>query len=142
MQNITFTIIPSKDILIIIPLLKQLNQEESETVLSERVLEMNTQNYECVGVYDRETLIGIAGLWFQTRHYSGRSIEPDHVIIKETYRGTGIGKLLFQWIDQYAKSKNCQTVELNTYVRNTASHKFYYNEGYEILGFHFLKRLK
>ncbi len=141
MQNITIRIIPTPDILNALPLLMLLNNEETKEVLSQRLIEMSTQNYECVGVYDETELIGIAGLWFQTRHYSGRSIEPDHVVISEEYRNQGIGKKLFSWIDQYAKEKGYEAVELNTYVRNTASHKFYYNEGYEIMGFHFVKRI-
>lgn len=141
MQNITFKLIPSDQILTALPLLMLLNKDEEEEVLSERLIEMSAQNYECVGVYDEKDLIGIAGLWFQTRHYSGRSIEPDHVIIDDSYRNQGIGKQLFDWIDKYAKDKGCEAVELNTYVRNTASHKFYYNEGFEILGFHFVKRI-
>ncbi len=141
MKNIKFKLIPPSEIDTALPLLMLLNKEESGQTLSKRLLEMSTQNYECVGVYDQDDLIGISGLWFQTRHYSGRSIEPDHVIIHDDYRNQGIGKLLFNWINEYAREKGCEAVELNTYVRNTASHKFYYNEGYEILGFHFVKRL-
>lgn len=141
MNDISLKLIPPSEILSALPLLMLLNQDETKETLSERLLEMSTQNYECVGVYDCEKLVGISGLWFQTRHYSGRSIEPDHVIIHQAYRNKGLGKLLFDWIDNYAKNKRCCAVELNTYVRNTASHKFYYNEGYEILGFHFVKRL-
>ena len=33
------------------------------------------------------------------------------------------------------------TVELNTYVTNDRSHKFYFNQGYSILGYHFQKEL-
>ncbi|MFK8045288.1 MAG: GNAT family N-acetyltransferase [Crocinitomicaceae bacterium] len=140
MQNITFQLIPPLEIITALPLLMLLNKNETAEVLSERLLEMSTQNYECVGIYDSEKLIGISGLWFQTRHYSGRSIEPDHVIIHEDYRNKGLGKLLFDWIDSYAKRKNCTAVELNSYVANTASHKFYYNEGFAIMGFHFVKK--
>jgi GNAT superfamily N-acetyltransferase len=62
------------------------------------------------------------------------------VIIDKSYRNKGIGKLLFDWIDQYAKNKNCTAVELNSYVANAPSHKFYYNEGFIIMGFHFVKQ--
>lgn len=141
METLHFEIIPPADILSILPLLTLLNDKTPEPILRERVLEMSHQNYECVGVYDGNKLIGMSGLWFQTRHYAGRSIEPDHVVIDPSYRNKGIGKRLFEWIDAYAKAKGCQTVELNTYVRNTASHKFYYNEGFNILGFHFLKTI-
>ncbi len=136
-----FELIAKADILIILPLLMELNQTTPQTVLEERILEMSTQNYECVGVYDGDKLIGMSGLWYCTRHYCGRSVEPDHVIITKEYQGKGIGKKLFEWIYQYAKSKGCTTTELNTYTQNRASHKFYCNEGYEIFGFHFLKSL-
>ena len=68
-------------------------------------------------------------------------MEVDHVYIEDSYRGKGLGKHFFQWIHDYAKEKGCNTVELNTYVQNYPSHKFYYNHDYEILGYHFLKRL-
>jgi len=141
MHAIEILIIPKENILSIMPLLTQLNQKTPIEILEKRVLEMNQQNYECVGMYDGEKLIGISGLWYMTRHYCGRSIEPDHVIIDDQYRNMGLGKKLFQWIYDYAKEKGCEATELNSYTRNTASHKFYYNEGYEILGFHFLKHL-
>lgn len=140
MQNITFKLIPPSEIQTALPLLMLLNKDETKDILFERLIEMTSQNYECVGVYNGSRLIGISGLWFQTRHYSGRSIEPDHVIIHDDYRNKGIGKQLFDWIDNYAKDKGCAAVELNSYVANTASHKFYYNEDFVIMGFHFVKR--
>ncbi len=33
-------------------------------------------------------------------------------------------------------------MELNTYTGNRKSHKFYYNEGFEIYGFHFIKVMR
>ena len=53
----------------------------SESLLKERFLDMATQNYECVVMYDGDEIIGLSGLWFMTRHYSGKSVEPDHVYI-------------------------------------------------------------
>jgi GNAT superfamily N-acetyltransferase len=125
----------------ILPLLMQLNTTTSYDVLKERVHEMSTQQYKCVGMYLDNHLIGIAGMWFMTRHYSGRSIEPDHVIIAPEHHNKGYGKILFDWIDTYAKENNYQAVELNSYVRNARSHKFYFNLDFEILGFHFVKNL-
>lgn len=142
MNNIAIKIIPKEDILTILPLLKTLNTTTPEPILFERILAMVDENYECVGMYDDEQLIGISGLWYMTRHYIGKSIEPDHVVIDSNYQNRGLGKQLFEWIYEYAKSKGCEASELNTYVQNRKSHKFYYNEGYEIYGFHFLKILR
>jgi GNAT superfamily N-acetyltransferase len=137
-----FKIIDKENINSVIPLVKKLNRDKlSEEVLEQRFSEMITQNYECAGVFDGDRLIGVSGLWFCTRHYAGRSVEVDHVIIEEAYRGKGLGQEFFNWIYDYALKKGCETAELNTYVGNAPSHKFYYNEDFRILGFHFLKKL-
>lgn len=142
MENIDIKLIPSEEILIILPLLKELNSFTDENILKERILEMSKSlNYKCIGVYVNHKLIGISGLWFLTRHYCGKTIEPDHVIIDHTFRSKGIGKILFEWIYNYAKKNNLETIELNTYIENTKSHKFYENEGFKKLGFHYIKKI-
>ncbi|MGB0777834.1 MAG: GNAT family N-acetyltransferase [Flavobacteriaceae bacterium] len=142
MTPIKFQIIEKKDILNIIPLLSKLNQKTPKELLKTRVIEMSHQNYECVGIYDNQKLIGICGLWYMTRHYLGNSVEPDHVYINEEYRGRGIGKELFEFLENYLKTKGIEALELNTYTENRKSHKFYYNEGYEIYGYHFVKIIR
>lgn len=138
----TFRIIENRNINSIIPLIKKFtNNKISDVVLKERFSEMITQNYECAGIFEGEKLIGVSGMWFCTRHYSGKSVEVDHVYIDDNYRGKGLGKQFFKWIYNYVKQKGYEAVELNTYVQNYPSHKFYYNEGFEILGYHFFKKL-
>lgn len=142
-MNIHFKPIDKKDILGILPLLQKLNTTTPHDILKTRVLEMiDCSNYECVGAFDQDKLIGISGLWYSVRHYVGKSVEPDHVVIDETYRGNNIGKQFFNWIYNYTKEKGCEAIELNTYTGNRKSHKFYYNEGFEIYGFHFVKVLR
>lgn len=126
----------------ILPLVQRLMENQfSDEVLQQRFEEMFTQNYECFGIYQEEALIGVFGMWFMTRHYAGRSCEPDHIYIEETYRNQGVGKKLFEFIYSYAREKGCETSELNSYVHNFKSHKFYLNEDYVIKGYHFLKKL-
>jgi GNAT superfamily N-acetyltransferase len=139
MENFEIKLIPNEKIEIIIPLLKELNATTDEKILKNRVLEMVTQNYKCVGIYNNNNLIGISGLWFLTRHYCGKVIEPDHVIINDQFRNKGLGKKLFDWIYNYAQSIGYEASELNTYIANEKSHKFYEAEGYRKLGYHYLK---
>ena len=140
MENLEIKLIPSENILNILPLLQKLNSFTSEDVLKHRILDMaNHQHYKCVGMYLNNDLIGVSGLWFITRHYCGKTIEPDHVIISEDHRNKGFGKKLFEWIHNYAQSIDCEATELNTYISNVKSHQFYENEGYKKLGFHYLK---
>ena len=141
-MKIDFHIVSSDAILIILPLLRKLGSENvSDALLRERVLEMAQQNYECIGIYHEKKLIGICGMWFQTRHYAGKSMEIDHVIIDDAHRNNGIGSLLMEFVYAYAKKKSCNWVELNTYVHNFPSHKFYNNQGFVAKGYHFVKEL-
>jgi diamine N-acetyltransferase len=139
-MNIEIHPIAKEHILDIIPLLQIINTKTPTDILKQRVLEMvNYRNYECIGLFLDEKLIGISGLWYSLRHYIGKSVELDHVIIDEKYRGQHLGKQFIKWINEYTVSKGCEAVELNTYSGNTKSHKFYYNQGFDIYGFHFLK---
>ena len=138
---IEFKIVPKGSYTDVIPLVYQLNNGKvSINDLKERFNEMAQQNYECAGIYDNGNLVGVSGLWFCTRHYTGKSVELDHVYISENYRNGGLGKQFMEWIKVYVQSKGCKAFELNTYVQNYPSHKFYYNQGMEIWGYHFIKK--
>lgn len=141
-SNIEIVILPSADIYSVIPLLQKLgNYSVSETLIKERLDEMVQQNYECIAVRDGEKVIGTCGLWFQTRHYAGKSVEMDHLIIDDAYRGSGVGKMLADFISGYACQRSCNWIELNSYVHNFKSHKFFYNQGFVAKGYHFVKEL-
>lgn len=137
-----FKIIPADQIATVIPLVKIMaNDNFSDAVLLQRFKEMTTQNYECVGVYVDQQLIAVAGMWFCTRHYSGRSVEVDHVCVDNAIRNQGIGTKLMEWIQTYVKKKGCETIELNTYIENSLSQEFYSRQGFKKLGFHYLKSI-
>ncbi len=133
-------LIKNKNMLSIIPLLKQLNDNIEISVLEKRIHGMLKEGYQCVGVYDNDKLVGISGLWILTKYYVGKHIEPDNVIIDKEYQGKGIGKLLMNWIFNYAQSIGCEASELNCYVNNEGGMKFWMNHGYKLIGLHFQKK--
>ncbi|MBT8295226.1 MAG: GNAT family N-acetyltransferase [Gramella sp.] len=141
-MEVAFNKILKEDSGCVLPYLEKLYEKPpAKELLKERLLEMFDQNYECFGIYLKDQLIGVFGLWFMTRHYAGRSCEVDHIYIEESIQGRGVGNALLEFIEEYAASKNCETLELNSYVENFRSHKFYMNAGYIIRGYHFLKKL-
>jgi GNAT superfamily N-acetyltransferase len=136
-----YELIGKENMLTIIPLLQILNDKISEEVLKERITEMLGKGYECVGVYEEEKLIGICGMWILTKYYVGRHIEPDNVMILPEYRGKGIGEKMMEWVYEYGRSKGCIATELNCYTANTSGQKFWTNEDYKIVGFHYQRKL-
>jgi diamine N-acetyltransferase len=140
-MSLLFRLIPSQNMHSIIPYLQMLNEEMKLPIIQDRLDEMISRGYECLGVYDGDRLIGICGIWTLTKIYAGRHIEPDNVFIHPDYRSKGIGEQMMDWVDDYARSKDCVASELNAYVTNKSGHKFWMNQGYRILGFHFQKKL-
>ena len=124
----------------IVKLTRQLNPSMEISELERRQSEMfQFENYKCFGLFENDILIGVSSGWITVRLYSDKQLEIDNVIIDNSIQSKGYGKLFMTEMESWAKKNNCKTVELNTYVQNGRSHKFYFNQGFEILGFHFQK---
>ena len=132
----------SNDISLISPFGKQLNPSKSIEEIEDALSQMfQFDNYYCFGLYQNNVLIGISGGWLTVRIYSGRQLEIDHFVIDENIRSVGFGKIFISLLENWANENNCKTVELNAYVQSDKAHKFYFQNGYKVLGFHFQKKL-
>ena len=140
--TIEIKLIAADQIFSIIPLLHSLNPVISESVLRQRLSEMIGQGYRCAGMYSSDNLIGICGLWIITKYYVGKHIEPDNVVILESYRTKGLGKQLMAWVYDYAKSQGCIASELNCYVTNEKGQAFWEKEGYKKIGYHYQRPIE
>ena len=142
MNQLELRLLTHQDIEAVILLTKELNPDVPFPELRNRQSGMfEIETYRCFGLFAEESLVGVAGGWLTVRLYSGKQLEIDHVIVDPSIQSKGYGKRFLDDIEIWAKNDGCETVELNTYVQNTRSHKFYFNQGYEILGYHFQKRM-
>ncbi|MBL4607831.1 MAG: GNAT family N-acetyltransferase [Pseudomonadales bacterium] len=124
----------------IISLASEGNPDVSNADLRSRLIEMfGYSSYTCFGLFVNSELVGITSGWLTTRFYSGKQLEIDNVIVGKDFRSSGYGAEFLGYIEAWAIKEGCFTVELNTYVTNSKSHKFYFNKGYNILGYHFQK---
>ncbi len=141
-EEINFKILSVNDIREISILGQQLNSQLTVYQVQDFLKEMFTySSYKCFGLFYNENLIGISSGWITVRLYSGKQLEIDNVIIDKTLQSKGLGTIFMNYIEMWAKNNNCKTLELNTYIQNAKSHKFYFNTGFSILGFHFWKQI-
>lgn len=123
-------------------LLKQLNPEKDISYLeSTQIAMINSPVYNCFGLFLDDTLIGIASAWTTVRIYCGKQLELDNVIIDSKIQSKGYGKYFMNAIQEWSEKNDYKSLSLNTYVQNSRSHKFYFNEGFKVLGFHFEKKV-
>lgn len=98
-------------------------------------------HYKCFGLYKDRDLIGVSSGWITVRLYSGKQLELDNVVIDENIQSSGMGTYFLNQIESWSKAEGFETIELNTYINNSRSHKFYFNQGYKIIGYHFQKQI-
>ncbi len=143
MSELSFELLSINNLDDILDLTQLLNPNIQIETLKKRQQEMfEMENYKCFGVYDKGQLIGVSGGWITVRLYSGKQLELDHVIINPQIQSSGVGAKFMSFLEKWSKESECETIELNTYVGNGRSHKFYFNQGFEIIGYHFQKHLK
>lgn len=135
-------IIPKDHIHTILPLLNELDLSIGNEMLNKRLDEMVNNGYECLGLYAENKLVGICGIWTLYKYYVGKHIEPDNVYIKPEYRNSGVGKKLVNWLIEFAKSRNCKTIELNCYKENQQGNDFWVKNNFFLLGNHYQLKLE
>lgn len=103
--------------------------------------EMVPHNYIQIAVFENEECLGLTGCWSGTKLWSGKYLEIDNFIVHPNHRKKGVGKLLTDYVNQKATNLECSMIVLDAFTGNFSAHRFYYNQGYEPKGFHFLKIL-
>lgn len=103
--------------------------------------EMVPHNYKQVAVFENGICVGLSGFWTAVKLWTGKYIEIDNFIVHSEHRSKGIGKIMTDYIDNKAKAEGCNAVVLDAFTGNFTAHRFYYNQGYEPRGFHFVKML-
>lgn len=141
MKDIRFNQLDKSSCTAIAELLNELAPSFSIELLVERLEEMFERNYQCVGIYYNQELVGVCGVWVLTKYYSGRHIEPDNVFIKPEYQNQGIGKKLNEWLVAFAHDNGCKAIELNCYNENHKGQAFWEENGFEAIGIHYSKSL-
>lgn len=126
----------------VLNLLKQLNPKMDINSIENVLITMNGMpNYKCFALFVNDELMGVSSGWTTVRIYCGKQLELDNVIIDSKIQSKGLGKYFINSIKEWSFNHNYKSIGLNTYVENSKSHKFYFNQGFKIIGFHFEHKL-
>ena len=102
---------------------------------------MLPNGYKQVAIFENKQCIGLSGFWYNTKLWTGPYLEIDNFIVHPDHRKKGVGKIITDFIDAKAKELLCSCVVLDAFTGNFPAHRFYYNQGYEPRGFHFIKTI-
>lgn len=72
----------------------------------------------------------------------GRHLYLDDLVTAESVRSNGWGSKLVAWLETHAKSNHCLELHLDSGVQRFGAHRFYLRERFDIVFYHFAKKLK
>jgi len=137
-RQLTSRIIDENEIFIIIPLLVQLYPNLPTETIKSRLEEIKNLNWACLGIFDKDSLVGISGYWLNTRLYCGKYLYVDHFVVNDAFRETGVGALLMQKIKEIADQNLCSHICLDTFTGNLQAQHYWSKHQFNIVGFHYV----
>jgi GNAT superfamily N-acetyltransferase len=70
---------------------------------------------------------------------AGTICHLNELVVDERLRGKGIGSLMMNHIETYAKKKKCRGIDLESAKSRKKTHKFYKDRGYDARAYFFVK---
>lgn len=140
MQNLTIRELATEELPSILPLIEQHNAKLPPDELRRRLEAMIPHGYRCIAAFLDDRMVGVAGYWLGAKFWCGEYLEPDNVFVLPELRSSGIGAKLMDHLEDKARTLGCKVIALDSYVTYAGAHKFYFRRGYEIVGFHFIKK--
>ncbi len=89
--------------------------------------------FHCFVAEVEQTIVGMALVYDRFSTWKGRSVHLEDLIVRESMRGTGIGKALYAQVLTYAKSKGVRRVEWVVLDWNKNAIDFYEKSGAKFL---------
>lgn len=103
--------------------------------------DMIPHNYKQIAIFENNICVALTGFWSGTKLWTGKYLEIDNFIVHPNHRMKGFGKIMTDYLEQKAKDLSCTCIVLDAFTGNFNAHRFYYNQGYQPKGFHFIKTI-
>lgn len=105
------------------------------------IYEMRDINYTMIGIFEKDKLITYAGVAVSTNLYHKRHLFVYELVTKNNFQSQGYGKLMLEYLRDYAKMAACENLVLSSGLAREKAHSFYENNGFEKKSFVFLKTI-
>ncbi|WP_310483931.1 GNAT family N-acetyltransferase [Chamaesiphon sp. VAR_48_metabat_403] len=124
------------------PVIKELRSHLELTDFVTQVQRQQQQfNYQLAYLQVDELVLAVAGFRISESLAWGKFLYVDDLVSKSGNRSQGYGTVLFNWLVDYARDRNCQQLTLDSGVQRFAAHRFYLTHRMEITSHHFTLKL-
>jgi len=130
-----------KELYTVYDVLKQLRKELSYKEFEDLIYDMRHMDYKMIGIMDEDKLITYSGVNIQTNFYHKRHLYVFDLVTDEKYRGQKYGKMMLDYLVDYAKVGMCENIVLSSGFEKENAHRFYDSNGFIQKSFVFLKSI-
>ncbi|HZZ64395.1 MAG TPA: GNAT family N-acetyltransferase [Candidatus Baltobacteraceae bacterium] len=117
----------------IVALSAQLGYEVSQAHVEQYVHALNADRTVLVAVVPRVGVVGWIGIQKEYTVTSRNRAHVEGLVVEDEYRGNGIGRLLLERAETWARRNGCTRVRLLSNAVRTRAHSFYHRLGYEAI---------
>ncbi len=128
-----------KELYSVYDVVKQLRTELSYKEFEDLIYDMRHMEYKMFGILERGELVCYSGAAVQTNLYHKRHLYIFDLVTDEKYRNKGYGKMMLQYLHDYAKTAACEHLVLSSGVQRREAHNFYEKEGFVRKSYLFVK---
>ena len=130
-----------KELQSVYDVLSQLRVDLSYKEFEDLIYDMRHMEYKMIGIMQGEELITYAGVAVQTNLYHKRHLYVFDLVTDEKYRAKGYGKMMLEYLVDYAKMGMCENIVLSSGFLREDAHRFYEKNGFDKKSFLFYKAL-
>jgi len=123
------------------PLISQLRVELSYKEFEDLIYDMRYMEYKMIGILEGEKLLSYAGVAVQTNLYHKHHLYVFDLVTDKKHRGQGYGKMMLEYLKDYAKMGMCENIVLSSGFQREEAHKFYEKNGFSKKSFVFVKAI-
>ena len=123
------------------PVMRELRTDLSEEEFNARYEAGHPLGYRLAALFDDGECRAAAGYRLFTNFVSGLHMYVDDLVTGERWRSRGYGRILNDYLLDLARREGCTSVQLDSNVRRTKAHRFYFRERYFVSSFHFVRIL-
>ncbi len=102
-----------------------------------QVRRQQAQSYQVLALRNEGVVVSVAGFRYGEFLAWGKIIYIDDLSTLPEQRSRGFAGALLDWLIAHARSRGCQSVQLDSGHTRFAAHRLYLNKGFQIRSHHF-----
>lgn len=123
------------------PVMQLLRPHLQEDEFIGRVRAQQSDGYRLALAEVEGVAVAVAGFRLAENLAWGRFLYVDDLVTCQEQRSRGVGSQMLHWLREYARSRGCQQLHLDSGMQRKDAHRFYLREGMEKAGYHFAESL-